>query len=238
MSPDDADEGAGARQTPEVILARLGAGEGDLDRACRTLGLARLEVTEFVPELAVGPDDALGAPDVRVFVTFADEPDIVEVMDRLRAVENLLDSVFNRRVAATSFEILERAIDRNTRDRYLAGFVTVFDAKTEEPVLAGREAEPPEAQPIAKPAKRIVERRFSVRTRTDEDDCLVVEISYGKRASAVVAEAARLRRENTRDRWRGLAAADLDDDEGLLRRYGKLVGPLRRPKEPSRNRED
>ncbi len=238
MSPEDAGEGARARQTPEVILARLGAGEGDLDRACRTLGLARLEVTEFVPELAVGPDDALGAPDVRVFVTFADEPDIVEVMDRLRAVENLLDGVFNRRVSATSIEIVERAVDRNTRDRYLSGFVTVFDAKTEERVLAGRGAEPPEAEAVTKPARRVVERRFSVRTRIGDDGCLVVEIRYGKRASAVVAEAARIRRENTRDRWRGLAAADLDDDGGLLRRYGKLTGSLRRPRAPSRNRED
>ena len=58
------------------------------------------------------------------------------------------------------------------------------------------------------------------------------------RASGVVAEAAGIRRENTRDRWRGLAAADLDDDEGLLQRYGKLTGSLRRPHAPSRNRED
>lgn len=232
MSPKDADEDAGARQTPAVILARLGATDVDLFRVCRTLGLSRLEVTEFVPDLAVGPDDVPGAPDVRVFATFADEPDIVEAMERLRAVENLLDGVFNRRVAATSIEILERAVNRNTRDRYLAGFVTVFDAKTEERVLAGREAEPPEAETVTKLAKRVVERRFSVRTRTDEDGCLAVEIRYGKRASAVVAEAARIRRENTRDRWRGLAAADLDDDEGLLRRYGKLAGREPRSRTP------
>ena len=101
MSPEDAGEGAEARQSPEVILARLGATDVDLGRACRTLGLARLEVPGFVPELVAGPDGGLEAPDIRVFVTFADEPDIVEVMNRLPAIESVLDGVFNRRVSAT-----------------------------------------------------------------------------------------------------------------------------------------
>ncbi len=238
MSPEDAGEDAEARQSPETILARLGATDVDLGRVCRTLGLARLEVPHFVPELAAGPDGALKAPDIRVFVTFADEPDIVEVMNRLPAIESVLDGVFNRRVSATSLEIVERAIDRNRRDRYLARFVTVFDAKEEERDLAGREPTPSSADIIAKPARRVVDRRFSVSHRTDESGCLVVEIHYGRRASAVVAEAARIRGEKTRERWRGLAAADLDDDEGLLRRYGKIAGPLRGPKAPSRNKED
>ena len=167
-----------------------------------------------------------------MFVTFADEPDIVEVMNRLTAIENVLDGVFNRRVSATSIEIVERAGDRNVRDRYLARFVTVFDAKEEELGTAGSGAEASAPETPAKPAHRVVDRRFAVRTRTDEAGCLVVEIRYAKRASAVVTEAARIRRENTRERWRGLAAADLDDDEGLLRRYGKIAGPVRRSRTP------
>ena len=233
MSPEGADVDFASKLSRETILGRLGATDVDLARVCRTLGLARLEVTDFVPEIAAGPDGEPWAPDVRVFVTFADEPDIVEVMNRLTAIENVLDGVFNRRVSATSIEIVERAGDRNVRDRYLAGFVTVFDAKEEEELMiAGRETEPPAVQAPAKPARRVVDRRFAVRTRTDESGCLVVEIRYGKRASAVVAEAARIRRENTRERWRGLAAADLDDDCGLLRRYGKIAASPRRSRTP------
>lgn len=225
MSPEDTGEDPGAGLSPEAILARLGASDVDLGRVCRTLGLAGLAVPDFVPELAAGPTGEPEAPDVRVFVTFADEPGIVEVMNRLPGIGKALDEIFNRRVSATSLEIVERAVDRNARDRYLARFVTVFDAKEQERVLAGREA----GTPPAKPPRRVVERRFTVRRWTDESGCQVVEIRYGKRASSVVAEAARLRRENTRDRWRGLAAADLDDDEDLLRRYGKFTGSLRRP---------
>ena len=232
MSPEGADVDFASKLSRETILGRLGATDVDLARVCRTLGLARLEVTDFVPEIAAGPDGEPWAPDVRVFVTFADEPDIVEVMNRLTAIENVLDGVFNRRVSATSIEIVERAGDRNVRDRYLARFVTVFDAKEEGREIAGRETESPAAEPPAKPARRVVDRRFAVRTRTDEAGCLVVEIRYAKRASAVVTEAARIRRENTRERWRGLAAADLDDDEGLLRRYGKIAGPVRRSRTP------
>lgn len=238
MSPEDTGEGAETGQSPEAILARLGATDVDLGRVCRTLGLARLEVPDFVPELAAGPDGEPWAPDIRVFVTFADEPDIVEVMNRLPAIENMLDGVFNRQVSATSLEIVERAVDRNARDRYLARFVTVFDAREEERDLAGREPTPPAAETVAKPARRVVDRRFAVSSRIDESGCLVVEIRYGKRASAVVVEAARIRREKTRERWRGLAAADLDDDEDLLRRYGKFMGSLRRPGTSSRKPED
>lgn len=228
MSPEGADVDFASKLSRETILGRLGATDIDLGRVCRTLGLLRLAVYGPVPELAIGPDGEPWAPDIRVFVTFADEPDIVEVMNRLTAIESVLDGVFNRRVSATSIEIVERAGDRNARDRYLARLVTVFDARQEERDLAGREPATASAETPAKPARRAVDRRFAVRTRTDESGCLVVEIRYGKRASAVVAEAARIRRENTRNRWRGLAAADLDDDEGLLRRYGKFADSARR----------
>lgn len=232
MSPEGADGDFASNLSRETILGRLGASDVDLARVCRTLGLLRLAVFGPVPELEHGPEGESVAPDVSVFVTFADEPGVGEAIDRYRAVRELLRQVFDREASVSSIEILERDLDRNVRDRFFARLVTVFDAKEEELVLAGRETEPPAPESVAKPARRVVDRRFAVRTRTDESGCLVVEIRYGKRASAVVAEAARIRRENTRNRWRGLAAADLDDDQGLLRRYGKIAASPRRSRTP------
>ena len=239
MSTEDTDRDSASKLSRETILGRLGATDVDLVRVCRTLGLLRLAVFGPVPEITPGPGGKPGAPDVSVFVTFADEPDVGEAIGRYKGIRELLRQVFNRGASVSSIEILERDLDRNVRDRFFGRLVTVFDAKEGEPVLAGREVEASSASETpAKPTRRVVDRRFAVRTRTDETGCLVVEIRYGKRASAVVSEAARIRREITRNRWRGLAAADLDDDCGLLRRYGKIAGSLRGPKTPSRNRED
>jgi len=226
MSPEGEDRDFASNLSRKTILGRLGASDVDLERVCRTLGILRLAVFGPVPETP-GPDGKPEAPDVSVFVTFADEPDVGEAIGRYKGIRELLRQVFNRGASVSSIEILERNLDRNVRDRFFARLVTVFDAKEMEPGTAGSGAETPAAEKPAekpeKPARRVVDRRFAVRTRTDETGCLVVEIRYGKRASAVVAEAARIRRENTRNRWRGLAAADLDDDDGLLRRYGKIA---------------
>lgn len=201
---------------PDEVRKRLGTTEIELGRVCRRLDIRRLEVA--APDNRVDDvEDRLTGLPVRVFVSFGSEPSTEESNRILGAVEERLGHLFDRSVTAVSCEVLDDDTDRCRRDEWLATLVQIYDAPTSSTQV--RKTHPDASKGDAESTRGRRRRGFTVHVRTGMTGGVVVEIRYGKRAAAVVTETARIRRENTRGRWQEIAAADLADDEALLRRY-------------------
>lgn len=195
--PDDGDRTAASGGPINHILDRLGISREDLDAVCRHFQIERLDVLPPATHRALGEGDELA-----FIVTFTGEPARTSTKIRCAALEGRLSVLARRDVSVTSFDVVDLYTHPETRELLLAERLAVFDAN------------PAPAKP-----RRSPRRRFKVDVWTGEDDRVVVQIVYDKRASRAVHEAASLRREDLAARWRELAAADLDEDERLIERF-------------------
>jgi len=203
--PNDGDRTAASDGPNNHVLTRLGISRRDLDAVCRRNQIERLDVLPPATLRPLGDGDELP-----LLVTFTGEPARTSNRIRCAVLEGQFTALARRKVSVTSIEVVDLYTNPATRELLLAERLAVFDAN------------PAPAKP-----KRSPRRRFKVDVWTGEDDRVVVQIVYDKRASRAVHEAASLRREEPAGRWRELAAADLDEDERLIERFRQAALEIR-----------